>query len=61
MVIRTSKTEHPISIRDFDWKAVDESQNAPMRGIIGYGSSEQEAIVDLLQQLAQSGTYEEML
>ena len=49
-------TEHiypPIPWRDHDWSAVwddyDGAEDAPNRGHIGYGATEEEAIADLIE------------
>ena len=51
MKIRTSFDYPPIPIRSFDWSAIDDDTydyDAP----IGQGPTEQAAIADLLQQIA---------
>jgi len=55
------KTEHvcpPISIRCYDWRAVDSdtydgAPDSPTRHQVGYGSTEQKAINDLKEQLSE--------
>jgi hypothetical protein len=56
VTIRTTNEYPPIPIRQFDWSAIDddtydgaEDSNCP----IGRGATEQEAIDDLLEQIAE--------
>lgn len=56
MKIRTTYNPPPIPMRYFDWQAVDEdtydgAEDSSTRSQIGYGSTEQEAIADLMEQL----------
>ncbi len=43
----------PIPVREYDWSAIyddyDGAEDAPNRGHIGYGRTEVEAIVDLVE------------
>ena len=52
MNIRTHYWPKPIPIRDFDWTAVDED-TYDGDGPIGHGATEDEAIADLKQQIAE--------
>ena len=54
MIVRTKLAHPPTEIPDFDWVAIDDTcsgSDCP----IGYGRTEQEAVADLLEQIAQSG------
>jgi hypothetical protein len=51
MNIKTENIFPPIPIRSFDWQAVDYDTYDGPGCPIGHGSTEQEAIVDLLEQL----------
>jgi hypothetical protein len=58
MKIRTDYWPKPIPPRQFDWTAIDDDtyDGAPdscTRSQVGYGATEQEAIDDLLQQIAE--------
>ena len=58
MRLRTDYWAKPIPLRQFDWTAIDSDtfDGAPdsgNRNQIGYGRTEQEAIDDLLEQLAE--------
>ena len=58
MKIRTTYAPPPIPHRQFDWSAIDDStydgaEDSGTRNQIGYGKTEQEAIDDLLEQLAE--------
>tara|TARA_R110000868_G_scaffold41899_6_gene142401 strand:+ start:76 stop:237 length:162 start_codon:yes stop_codon:yes gene_type:complete len=50
MKIVTSYDPPPIPLRHMDWSAIDDSSYEP-GAPIGYGSTEQEAIADLKEQL----------
>lgn len=50
--IRTSCVCPPIPIRNFDWQAVDDNTYDGPGSPIGHGKTEQEAIDDLLEQIA---------
>jgi hypothetical protein len=54
MKIRTKLIYPPIPIRQFDWSAVDDSTYDGPGCPIGTGTTEQEAIADLLQQIEES-------
>jgi hypothetical protein len=53
----------PIPVRHFDWEAVtddyDGAPDSPLRGQIGYGTTEQEAIDDLKRLLQEEAEYQE--
>jgi len=49
--IKTSRICPPISTRSFDWSAVDDSTYDGPGSPIGHGTTEGEAIGDLLEQL----------
>jgi hypothetical protein len=54
--IRTDFVYPPIPLRDFDWCAVDDDtyDGAPeCRCPIGYGRTEEAAIADLIEQIAE--------
>lgn len=59
MKIRTDYWKKPVPFRNFDWDAIDADtyDGAPDAGprsqVIGYGATEQEAIDDLLEKLAE--------
>jgi len=65
--IRTSFDYPPIPVRDMDWSAVDDDTydvDCAEDGffsncLIGRGATEQEAIEDLLEQLARDASVEE--
>jgi hypothetical protein len=54
--IRTEYQVKPIPLRGFDWEAVLDNyeQGCP----VGFGSTEQEAIADLLTQIDDDGMYQ---
>jgi len=55
MRIQTTFVDAPIPVRDFDWSAVDGDTYSGEPGQpIGRGSTEQEAIDDLLEQLSEA-------
>ena len=49
--IRTEYFVKPLPLRGFDWIAVDDEPGHP----IGCGSTEQESIADLLEQIERCG------
>jgi hypothetical protein len=55
----------PIPVRDYDWEAVtddyDGAPDSPLRGQIGYGTTEQEAVDDLKRLLQEEAEYQEEL
>jgi hypothetical protein len=51
MTIRTEYVVQALPIRFFDWIAVDDEPGHP----VGCGSSEQEAIADLLERIDRCG------
>jgi hypothetical protein len=52
MNIVTEYIHPPISLRDWDWQAVDDdTYEGDPRQPIGYGRTEQKAIQDLLEQI----------
>ena len=51
MKIKTYFVYPPIPIRNFDWQAVDDDTYDGEGCPIGYGSTEQEAIEDLLSKI----------
>jgi hypothetical protein len=53
MKIRTEYVHPPIPFRHFDWSAVDDDTYEPGCPI-GYGHTEQEAIDDLMEQIAEN-------
>lgn len=53
MKIRTEYVYPPIPDRRFDWSAVDDDSYDGHGSPIGYGRTEQEAIDDLKEQLAE--------
>ncbi len=56
--IRTAFDYPPIPVRNFDWSAVDDNtydgaeDSKPPANLVGRGTSEAEAIADLLDQLS---------
>lgn len=55
MNIKTVHVCPPIPIRDFDWQAYDADTCDPENDCpVGWGSTEAEAIADLLRQLEDS-------
>lgn len=52
-VIRTHNEYPPIPDRQFDWVAVDDQTYDGPGCPIGYGATEQHAIIDLIEQLLQ--------
>jgi hypothetical protein len=56
MKIETSYDCPPIPIRNFDWSAIDASTYDGAEGChcpVGYGATEAEAILDLVEQIAE--------
>lgn len=54
MKIKTEFINPPIPIRNMDWSAVDDDTYSGDPGEpVGYGKTEQEAIDDLLQMIAE--------
>jgi hypothetical protein len=53
--IRTEFVHPPIPLRQFDWLAVDDNTYDGPGSPIGWGSTEQAAIVILLEQLEKKG------
>ena len=53
MKIKTHYVYPPIPIRNFDWSAVDDDTYDGPGSPIGYGRTEQDAIDDLLDQIAE--------
>ncbi len=56
MKVKTAYWAKPIPDRHFDWSAIDEdtydgAEDSGVRGQVGYGETEDEAIEDLLQIL----------
>ena len=59
MKIKTEFWAKPIPMRQFDWAAYDEdtydgAEDSVTRSQIGYGRTEQEAINELMELLAES-------
>ena len=54
MKIRTEYYPKPIPIRSFDWTAIDEdNEEACVEAcVVGYGKTEEEAVRDLLEMIA---------
>jgi len=50
--IRTSYSPKPIGIRNFDWEAVD-YETLDCDSLVGHGSTEAEAIADLVEQMEE--------
>lgn len=53
MNIRTEYVYPPIPVRTMDWTAVDDDTYDGRGCPIGYGSTEQEAVADLLAQVEE--------
>jgi hypothetical protein len=56
MLIRTTHRPAPIGNRSYDWQAIDEetydgADDSRTRHDIGYGATEREAVIDLLDRL----------
>ena len=59
MRIKTHYDPPPVPLRQFDWHAIDDDtydgaeDAGPLARVIGYGRTEQDAIDDLMEQLAE--------
>jgi hypothetical protein len=53
MKIRTEYVYPPIPIRSFDWLAIDDDTYDGPGSRIGQGATEQGAIADLMEQIAE--------
>jgi hypothetical protein len=49
--VKTNNVFPPIPLRQFDWSAVDDATYDGEGCAIGYGSTEAEAVSDLLEQM----------
>jgi hypothetical protein len=51
MKIKTEYFAKPIPSRKFDWSAIDDDTYDGPGSPVGYGSTEQEAIIDLIDKV----------
>lgn len=54
MNIQTTFVHPPIPDRRFDWQAIDKDTHEGDSGQVGHGSTEAEAVTDLMEQIVES-------
>ena len=54
MNIQVTFIHPPISNRNYDWQAIDRDTHEGDSGPVGHGSTEAEAVTDLMEQMVES-------